>query len=129
MNQTTCEHGMRGQCDACDDVHCEPLNPALVTRAMRSCETCGCIFLTSDDTTRCSACRNTGTEPEDAMNITQNTGKVWIVTVTRHDGEQFRSVLTEGTLDEVHAFVSALVDPTSTFRIEEKITNDAQEVR
>lgn len=53
------------------------------------------------------------------MTITQ-TGSVWLVTVTRTDGTQFRSILKEGTLDEVHAFVTALVDPTYHFRIEEQ---------
>lgn len=48
------------------------------------------------------------------------TGSVWLVTVTRTDGTQFRSILKEGTLDEIHAFVSALINPTSTFRIEEQ---------
>jgi hypothetical protein len=51
------------------------------------------------------------------------TGKVWRVTVTREDGSQYRSILKEGTLDEVHAFVTALISPTSHFRIEEVVSN------
>jgi hypothetical protein len=52
------------------------------------------------------------------MNITPSSN-VWRITVTQQDGSQKVSTLTNGTLDEVHAFVSALVSSTSHFRIED----------
>jgi hypothetical protein len=52
------------------------------------------------------------------MNITPS-NNVWRITVTQQDGTQQVSTLTNGTLDEVHAFITALVSPAAHFRIED----------
>jgi hypothetical protein len=44
---------------------------------------------------------------------------VWQITVTQHDGTQQVSTLTNGTRDEVHAFVTSVISSPSHVRIED----------